>query len=69
MAETVVAKPPVYERIQIAMDGRSNKWLKEKLWAKGIELNDPQISQRLNGITNWTGEEAIACFEILNIEI
>jgi len=68
MAETTV-KLPVYERINIAMDGRPNRWLKEKLLAKGIELNDSQISQRRSGLINWTGEEAIACFEILNMEI
>lgn len=59
----------VHERIITGMDGRQNKWLKEKLLAKGITLSDSQLSQRLNGITDWTGEEAIACFEILNIEI
>lgn len=55
------------ELILAAMDGRSNKWAKEKLKEKGIDLNDAQISQRLNGVTNWTGNEVVALFEIFNI--
>lgn len=67
MAE-VLAKN-LNDRIVTGMDGRSNKWLKEKLLEKGISLNDVQVSQRLSGITQWTGVEAIACFEILKIPI
>jgi hypothetical protein len=67
MAETISIS--LHERIKNALDGRSNRWLKEKLSDKGIILSDSQISQRINGITDWTGEEAIACFEILKIEL
>ncbi len=67
MAE--IATIPVHERIKEALDGRTNKWLKDKLSEKGFKLNDSQISQRLAGNTVFTGDETIACFEILNIEI
>jgi hypothetical protein len=60
---------PVNDRINTGMDGRTNKWLKEKLSEKGIVLSDSQISQRRNGLIEWSGNEAIACFEILNMEI
>lgn len=59
----------VNDRIVAGMDGRSNKWLKEKLLEKGIELSDPSLSQRLSGTVEWKGNEALACFEILNLEI
>ncbi len=59
----------VHDRIISGLDGRSNRWLKDKLLGKGIELSDSQLSQRLKGLTNWTGEEAIAIFEILEIEL
>lgn len=67
MAETAVT--PLYERIKIGLDGRSNKWLKEKLLERGITLSDASLSQRLSGQVEWTGKEAIACFDILNMEI
>jgi len=59
----------VNDRIKIGLDGRSNKWLKGKLADRGIILSDSSLSQRLSGEIGWTGEEAIACFELLNIEI
>lgn len=59
----------LWERIKEAMDGRTNKWLKEKLIERGIELSDSQISLRLSGGIEFTGNEAIACFDILNIDI
>lgn len=67
MAEIITT--PVHERIKEALDGRTNKWLKDKLAEKGHVLTDSQISQRLAGNTDFTGDEAIACFDILNIEI
>lgn len=62
-------KPKVYERIKEAMDGRTNKWLIDKLAGKGIRLDSSQVSQRLSGDINFSGDEAIACFEILNIPV
>lgn len=67
MAAQVVNR--VNEKIVTAMDGRANRWLQDKLEQKGITLNPVQISQRLSGITQWTGNEALACFEILNINV
>jgi len=55
------------EIIVKVMDGRKNSWLQEKLEQKGISLDSSQISQRLSGLINWTGNEVIACFEIFNI--
>lgn len=55
--------------INDAMDGRTNKWLKDKLSEKGIVLTDVQISQRFAGATEWRGNEALACFEILKINV
>lgn len=60
---------PTHIRIRDAMDGRKNKWLQEKLAEKGIELTPAQLSQRLNGNANFTGDEAIACFDILGMNI
>lgn len=60
---------PVHIRIREAMDGRKNIWLQEKLAERGIELTPPQLSQRLNGNVNFTGDEAIVVFDILGINI
>ncbi len=65
MQETTVNKAK--EIIVKAMDGRKNSWLQERLEQKGISLDSSQISQRLSGLINWTGNEVIACFEIFNI--
>lgn len=67
MAETIIMS--LNDRIKTGMDGRSNKWLKDKLSERGITLSDASLSQRLSGMVEWTGNEAIACFEILNIEL
>lgn len=60
---------PVHLRIKTAMDGRPNRWLKDRLEERGIVLTDAQVSQRLSGNTDFTGDETIACFDILNIDV
>ncbi len=58
----------VNDLINTGMDGRPNRWLKDKLAEIGITLSDASISQRLSGQVEWTGNETLACFEILNIK-
>lgn len=60
---------PINIRIRDALDGRKYKWLLEKLAERGFDLSAPQLSQRLNGNANFTGDEAIACFDILGLNI
>lgn len=60
---------PVHEQISHAMNGRTQTWLLEKLALKNIILTKSQLSKRLSGINQFTGDETVACFEILEIKI
>ena len=62
---------PIYQKIKDALeaDKRTNRWLMDELKDHNIELNDTQMSNRLNGVHEFSFDEAAACIKILKIPV
>lgn len=62
---------PIYQKIKEALEAekRTNRWLMDELKEHKVELNDTQMSNRLNGIHEFSFDEAAACIKILKIPV
>lgn len=54
------------EKIDRAKDGRSQKWIVNKMNEMGCSLNEVQFSRRKAGDKDFTQEELTTLSEILN---
>lgn len=61
-------KPTVSEQIDKAKDGRTQRWIIQKLNEAGFQMNDVTFSNKKNGVT-FTEDELKALSEILGTEI
>lgn len=59
MEETVLN--PAIEKIKIALDGRSYRWLSLE-----IKMPESELSKRMNGKINFTDDELSAIHQRLN---
>jgi transcriptional regulator with XRE-family HTH domain len=57
-------KITIRTKIKVAMDGRKQRWLAQKLG-----ILEPYLSNKLNGITEFSDEELKRISEILNIDL
>lgn len=68
MMATQKVKLTIAEQIHRAKDGRSQRWIIEKLKESGFPMSDVTFSNKKNGVT-FTDEELAALSEILGTEI
>jgi hypothetical protein len=61
---TTKSKLPIGEQIREALDGRSQRWLGQKL-----DLTDDYISRKMNGILEFTDEEIEMVNTILSLNL
>jgi len=68
MAKTKTTKPTIADQIDKAKDGRTQRWIIQKMSEAGFPMNDVTFSNKKNGVT-FTEEELKALSEILGTEI
>lgn len=61
-------KKSIEQQIDDAKDGRTQRWIIQKMKEAGFEMNDVQFSNKKKGVT-FTPEELQALSEILGTEI
>ena len=57
------------QRIEKALDGRTQTYIVKKLQEKGIKINDVQFTRKKKGISNFNEEEIKELKKLLKVNI